>query len=98
MRIQRRSWFSITKLTALMLTLILASCKRDELIVGETDYPKDIALIMQKNCISSGCHNGKDKAGELDLTSWKSMFEGSDAGSVVIPYKPQYSTLCYFVN
>lgn len=74
------------------------SCKRDEMIIGDTDYPKDIAYILKSKCVSSGCHNASDRAGELDLSSWQKMFEGSDAGAVVIPYRPDYSTLVYFVN
>lgn len=85
-------------LAVLAIVFIANSCKRDQLLVGDTDYPKDIALIMETKCLNAGCHNSTDLAGELDLSSWKGMFEGSDAGAVVIPYRPDYSSLMYFVN
>lgn len=96
----------------LIFSMVLAllavnSCKRDEMIIGETDYPKDIAYIMLTKCAVKGCHDGStaagsghtgDHAGNLDLTSWKKMFEGSSVGAVVIPYRADFSSLMYFVN
>jgi len=83
------------------------SCKRDELIIGETDYPKDIAYIMLSKCAMKGCHvhdavhtghNGTEE--ELpDFSSWSKMFEGSEhSGALVIPYRADFSSLMYFVN
>jgi len=83
------------------------SCKRDEMIIGETDYPKDIAYIMLAKCAIKGCHiheeghsghTGTEK--ELpDFSSWSKMFEGSQhSGALVIPYRADYSSLMYFVN
>lgn len=88
----------IAFLGVLILFVLANSCKRDEMIVGKTDYPDDIAYILETKCTRSTCHNGTDKAGELDVTSWQKIFEGSDAGAVIIPYRPDYSSLMYFVN
>ncbi|HXB41470.1 MAG TPA: hypothetical protein VNZ49_13070 [Bacteroidia bacterium] len=83
---------------ALAVFVFANSCKRDEIIIGQTDFPRDIAYILQSKCISGGCHNSTDRAGQLDVTSWNKLFEGSDAGAVVIPYRADYSSLLYFVN
>ncbi len=82
----------------LVILFFANSCKRDEIIIGKTGFPKDIAYILESKCISSGCHNSTDRAGKLDVSSWNKLFEGSDAGAVVIPFRPDYSTLLYFVN
>jgi len=93
---------------AVLAFLVFAnSCKRDELIVGDTDYPKDIAYIMLSKCATPGCHvHGETHEGHsgtleglTDLSSWQKMFEGSaHNGAVVIPYRADFSSLMYFVN
>ncbi len=91
---------------ALAFFVFANSCKRDELIIGETDYPNDIAYIMLTKCAVKGCHVHPEEGHQqghdgqtLDLSSWEKMFEGSDhSGAVVIPYRADLSSLMYFVN
>lgn len=91
------------------LALVFSSCKRDVLIVGETDYPEDIALIMLTKCAVKSCHAAEGHDGHtghgaseamagLNLSSWSLLFAGSHHGAVVIPYRSDYSSLMYFVN
>ncbi len=98
----------------ILCSLVLTnSCKRDELIITETDYPKDIAYIMLTKCATKNCHttegydgnhghggHGDDEAAHgLDLSSWAKMFEGSHhTGAAVIPFRADFSSLMYFVN
>ena len=46
-----------------------------------------IGRIMIEKCATSGCHNDVSKvaAGGLSLSSWDKLFEGSRAGSSVVP-------------
>lgn len=66
----------------------------------QTDYPDQVAAIILTKCAVPGCHNtqSKDAAGGLDLTTWNKLFEGGNGGAVVIPYRPDFSTLCYYTN
>ena len=65
-----------------------------------TGYPDDIGKIIVLKCATTGCHDAKSKgaAGGLSLETWNKMFEGSNGGAVVIPYRPDYSTLIYYTN
>jgi DNA-binding beta-propeller fold protein YncE len=68
--------------------------------VVETNYPADIEAIIIAKCATAGCHNTQSKngAGGLDLSTWDKLFEGSRGGAVIIPYRPDYSTFCYYTN
>lgn len=86
--------FSIT------ITAILFACTKDSDKIDTKDYPVEIGKIFRGRCATSGCHNDvsyKAAAG-LDLSSWQSLFRGSNNGSPVIPYRSDYSSLCYFIN
>jgi DNA-binding beta-propeller fold protein YncE len=87
----------------LVLALIcFSNCTKDkgELDYSYTSYPKDIANIIVNKCATAGCHNDKSKnaAGGISLSSWDKLFEGNGSGSIVIPYRPDFSTLCYYIN
>jgi len=60
---------------------------------SELKFSRDIAPILVGNCI--GCHNPKDKAkrGKLDMTTFKSLMQGTDEEKVVIAGKPDESPL-----
>lgn len=64
------------------------------------NYPADVGKIMSLNCSVSGCHNQSSfpAAGNLNLETWASMFNGSSSGSPVIPYSSKFSSLCYYIN
>lgn len=93
-----------------LLALGFSTCKRDPIIVKDSDYPEDIAQIVLSKCAVSGCHTGEgheghthgsqadEPTGGLNLSSWTKLFEGSHHGAVVIPYRADFSSLMYFVN
>ncbi len=64
------------------------------------DYPDDVGAIIVNKCATAGCHNSVSYVASsgLNLTSWLTMRRGNDAGAVVIPGNPDYSTLFSFCN
>lgn len=79
--------------------LLLNACKHEPNIpLG--DYPEDVARIIVPKCATSGCHNNQSAAGAggMNLTTWNDMFAGARSGAVTIPYRPDFSTLCYYTN
>ncbi|MES2397481.1 MAG: hypothetical protein V4549_15840, partial [Bacteroidota bacterium] len=94
-----------TKLSASALFLVvllatISSCTKDSAPPLFGDYPTDIGKIFTYKCATSGCHNesSADGAAGLSLTSYSSLFKGSVNGSPVIPYRSDFSSLCYFIN
>lgn len=89
---------------AIMLTcqLCCMACKHEPYITQQPDngYPADISSIITNNCALSGCHNNLSYAGAggLNLTTWNKLFDGGNTGAVVIPFRPDFSTLCYYTN
>ncbi len=91
------------RILTLFLCLILTACTYDNyepIVSTETGYPTEVEGIIIGKCATAGCHNtlSKNAAAGLDLSSWDKMFEGTNNGAVVIPYRSDYSTLCYFTN
>lgn len=87
-------------LILIVFSIVFFSCKKDERLYDDGGFPKDIAKIMASKCATSGCHNDASAAGAggLNLSSWEKMFQGSRSGSVIIPYRSDFSSLMYFVN
>lgn len=54
-------------------------------------YAKDVRPFLVKYCVE--CHNAKTFKAGLDLETYKAMKDGSDRGAVVIPGKPDESSL-----
>jgi hypothetical protein len=87
------------KLTASVL--LFYACTKD---AGRLDlggnYPQEIGAILVTKCAISGCHNAlsKEAAAGLSLETWESMFQGGRGGAAVIPYRPDFSTLCFYTN
>lgn len=63
-------------------------------------YPEEIGKIIIGSCAVTGCHNNqsKDAVAGLSLETWEKMMEGGRGGACVIPYRPDYSTLLYYIN
>jgi len=86
----------------LFISFFAGSCTYDkaEPSYEDSGFPNEIGKIIIQKCATAGCHNeqSKDGAAGLSLASWDKMFEGSRAGAVVIPYRPDFSTLIYYIN
>lgn len=88
----------------LLACLIAGSSCRHEpfnpLPNGNGNYPDAVATIIITKCATTGCHNNAsyEGAGGLNLTTWDKLFEGGNTGAVVIPYRPDFSTLCFYTN
>jgi DNA-binding beta-propeller fold protein YncE len=80
--------------------LISVTCKKDPQIPTFGDFPPGVNEIFSSKCATSGCHNSSSYLGaaDLDLSSYASLFRGSNNGSPVIPYRSDFSSLCYFIN
>lgn len=84
------------------LSVWFHACEYDVLEqTGETGmYPSDVEGIMISRCATPGCHTpvSKDAAGGLDLSTWEAMFRGTNNGAVTIPFRSDFSLLCYYTN
>lgn len=82
------------------LVLVVFSCKKDSPIPVASDFPEAIDKIISNKCATPGCHNSisYQAAADLDLSSYSALFRGSSNGSPVIPFSPEFSSLCYFIN
>ena len=95
------------KIIILVLAIFLTaiSCKHEPQLLTSvasdtTGYPKAVRNIIMNKCATAGCHNNvsKEGAGGLSLLTWDKMFEGSRGGAVIIPYRPDQSTLMFYIN
>lgn len=83
------------------LFLIVSSCRYDVYEApAVTNYPDDVAIIITGKCATAGCHNEVSSIGAagLDLSTWEACYRGTNNGAVVIPRRPDFSTLLYFTN
>jgi DNA-binding beta-propeller fold protein YncE len=82
------------------VVLLFSSCRKDVGYVNKGDYPVEVGKIISYKCATSGCHDDKSymAAGNYNLSSWATMFEGSSNGSPVIPFNNRFSSLCYYIN
>ncbi|MFM7015615.1 MAG: hypothetical protein ACKOX3_04735 [Bacteroidota bacterium] len=86
---------------ALAILFPISSCRYDVYEAPVvSNYPDNVGTIITGKCATSGCHNEISSAGaaNLDLTTWESMYRGTNNGAVVIPKRPDFSTLLYFTN
>lgn len=85
-----------------LLSILYISCRHEPQLAGisESNYPENVAVIMLGKCATQGCHNNLSYtgAGGINLTTWDNLFKGGNGGSSVIPYRPDFSTLCYYTN
>lgn len=91
-----------TKISLFLISTVLAivSCKKDAEVPIYADFPEPINKIIATKCATSGCHNqaSYQAAAQLNLSSFANLFKGSSNGSSVIPFRSDFSSLCYFVN
>ncbi len=91
---------SVLLLTVICTVLFTWSCTKDSAPPDFGNYPTEIGKIMTYKCATSGCHNTASASGAagLDLSSYSSLFKGSNNGSPVIPFRSDFSSLCFFIN
>jgi DNA-binding beta-propeller fold protein YncE len=91
----------------LFITFLLNSCTYYHLQVPpsaaiiNSNYPINVGTIIINKCAIAGCHNNISypNAANLNLSTWDGLFIGSVlTGSVVIPYRADFSSFCYFTN
>jgi YVTN family beta-propeller protein len=92
----------LTQAAPLFFTFLLFSflfftgCSHDIIdyaSVEQIRYSQHVQPIFKQNCLSSGCHNSRDRANGLELTSWESLIRGSDYGAVIISGHAHHSHL-----
>lgn len=93
----------VTTYSAIIFTILLIACRHEPfnpLPNGNGNYPDNVAPIILNKCATTGCHNNAsyEGAGGLNLTTWGKLFEGGNTGAAVIPYRPDFSTLCFYTN
>lgn len=84
----------------------LTSCEQDFITPGETStFPDSIANLFSmpynstnNTCASVSCHNSESHAGGLDLINWQKAMNGSDQGTMIIPYNGFWSHITAVVN
>ena len=86
-----------------VLLLAFSGCTYDtfdDTVSVSTGYPPAVENIVIGKCATAGCHNtaSKDAAAGLDLSSWEVMFNGTNNGAVTIPYRSDFSLMCYYTN
>ncbi len=82
------------------MLIITISCSKDPQIFLQGDYPPEVAKILVNKCATSGCHNDASYQGaaNLNTSTYANLFKGSSNGSPIIPYRSDFSSLCYFIN
>ena len=89
-------------LMVFIFAVLYIACKHEEKLqpLPETGYPSEIEALVINKCSNSGCHNlaSHDAAAGLNLETWENLFQGSRGGAVVIPFRPDFSTFCYYTN
>src|SRR5216683_2896563 len=70
---------------AVLAIAIPAAAQRDPL------FKTEILPVLEKNCVK--CHGPQQKMAKLDLSSFTGMMEGSSAGPVIAPGKPERSLM-----
>ena len=85
---------------SVVVLLFFISCKKDPEIPTIGDFPLAVGEIFSNKCATPGCHNNAsyEAAANLNLTSFSNLFKGSNSGSSVIPFRSDFSSLCYFIN
>lgn len=83
-----------------VLVILCVTCTKDSAPPTFGDFPTEVGKIFTYKCATSGCHNTQSYKGAagLNLSSLATLFQGSNSGSPVIPYRSDFSSLCYFIN
>jgi len=91
--------FIILSLIFLSISISI-SCTHKPDLPSTGGYPVAISNIILTKCAVSGCHNNESSinAAGINLSTWTNLFNGGTLGATVIPYRPDFSNICYFTN
>lgn len=93
-------YYSISLFTIVLVGLW--ACKHKPPVHPQSidHFPAAVGRIVTGTCATAGCHNvaSYTAAGGLLLDTWEHLFDGGNAGAVVVPYSVDYSSLLYFIN
>ncbi|MCW3086502.1 MAG: hypothetical protein JWP12_3868 [Bacteroidetes bacterium] len=78
----------------------LSTCTYEKAMPTFNGYPDEVGKLIYTKCATAGCHTdaSKEAAGGLSMESWESLFKGGHSGAAVIPYRSDFSTMCFFTN
>lgn len=86
----------------------LQSCEQDfsnEPVISSNQFPPEIEEIFNTpytsnnlSCSTPSCHSGENSARGLDLTNWQNTLNGSDNGTMVVPYSGFWSHMIAYLN
>lgn len=82
------------------MLVVTFSCSKDPQVFLQGDYPPEVATILVNKCATAGCHNDASyqAAADLNTSTYANLFKGSSNGSPIIPFRSDFSSLCYFIN
>lgn len=97
---QKNILIPFAALILLLASALMEACRKDKSYPQMGDFPIEPGRIFINKCATSGCHNDPSykAANSLNLSSWSKLFQGSNSGSAVIPYRSDFSSLCFFIN
>ena len=78
------------KLSLLLLVGSIGALLRSS-ASAEVSFEKQVKPVLESACLS--CHGEKKPKGELAIHTYEALLEGSEYGEVVVPGKPEDSTL-----
>lgn len=86
--------------SVLLALVFFNRCTNEKVTPDYAQFPDDVGKIIFTKCAIPGCHNDASKggAGFLSMDSWDKLFEGGSGSACVIPFRPDYSTFCYYIN
>lgn len=88
-------------------SIFLQSCEQDFVNSSGTDsgFPDEVHAIFNEpysssniTCTTPSCHASENAAVNLDLTSWQNTLNGSENGTMVIPYNGFWSHMISVIN
>lgn len=87
--------------------IFFQSCEQDFVNnpTASTDFPQEIYDIFNSpytsnniTCTTPSCHASENSARGLDLSSWEKTLNGSDNGTMVVPYNGYWSHMITYLN
>ena len=93
-----------------IVTISLQSCQQDfvnpgDPTVSDSKFPPEIEAIFNTpytssnvTCNTPSCHSSPNIQAGLDLTNWQKTMNGSNSGTMVIPYNGFWSHMISYLN